>query len=545
MNKTININLAGIIFHLDEGAYESFKDYLNQVKNALESQEGGAEIIADIEARIAELFSMRMQEFKREAITMEDINFIQATLGAPQDFEDDSDEDPHTSAGIPAGKKRLFRNTDESIIGGVASGIAAYFGTDVVWIRIIFLVLLFFTGIGFITYLILWMAIPEAKTTAQKLQMRGEPVNLSNIERSVKEELEGVKERFGRFREENQGTGQSIRRTINRGLNFIINILEWLFRLVFKFFGLLFILFGLVIGFTLFIALFGVIASTWNFGGLDFISIDGNILGLNTAEAVLGSGIELTLMRIGTLLTLLFPILGLTTLLAKAFKRPLANGRLVNIVGGTSFFVGLALLLYAGGNVLSSFKVSTTEMRTVELQGNTFDLRAELLEESDGFLFEIDDDNLRIENVKLDIKKSFDPSASLAMKHRARGASNSDARKRAMQFDYPFEQVGPVMSLSEYFTVPEEALYRGQELQVTLYLPIGSEVYLDPSVENLLYGIENAHNMWDGEMIGHTWKMERQGLVCVDCEEIDYFESEAVEEQIEALELEIKKLKEN
>ena len=184
-------------------------------------------------------------------------------------------------------------------------------------------------------------------------------------------------------------------------------------------------------------------------------------------------------------------------------------------------------------------------MRTVELQGNTFDLRAELLEESDGFLFEIDDDNLRIENVKLDIKKSFDPSASLAMKHRARGSSNSDARKRAMQFEYPFEQVGPVMSLSEYFTVPEDALYRGQELEVTLYLPIGSEVYLDPSVENLLYGVENAHNMWDGEMIGHTWKMERRGLVCMDCEEIDYFESEAVEEQIEALELEIKKLKEN
>ena len=73
------------------------------------------------------------------------------------------------------------------------------------------------------------------------------------------------------------------------------------------------------------------------------------------------------------------------------------------------------------------------------------------------------------------------------------------------------------MSLSEYFTVPEEALYRGQEPEVTLYLPIGSEVYLDPSVENLLYGVENAHNMWDGEMIGHTWKMERRGLVCMDC----------------------------
>jgi len=91
MNKTININLAGIIFHLDEPAYEAFKSYLSQVKNALEDQESGAEVIADIEARIAEIFSMRLAEFKREVINTNDISFVISTLGRPEDFQDDED----------------------------------------------------------------------------------------------------------------------------------------------------------------------------------------------------------------------------------------------------------------------------------------------------------------------------------------------------------------------------------------------------------------------------------------------------------------------
>lgn len=560
MNKTININLAGIIFHLDEAAYDAFKKYLTQVKNALESQEGGAEVIADIEARIAELFSMRLDEFSREVVSIEDVNFVTDTLGSPEEFEDDSGEYTGKQTKSSKTKKRLFRNPDEKFIGGVASGIAAYFGTDVVWIRILFLILLFFTGIGFITYIILWAAIPEAKTTAQKLQMRGEPVNISNIEKSVREELDGVKERFGRFREENKGTQGQIWDFLSRVGNFIINVLEAIFGFIFKFFSVILIIIGSVIGFVLFIALFGVIASTWNIGGFDFITIDGAVIGFNAAEAVLGNGVDLTLMRVGTLLTLLFPILGLIALIARAAGKPLANGRILNVVGGISFFVGLAFLLYAGGQVANTFKVGATEMSTIELEGQTFDLRADLLESPEGFLFEVDDEKLRIENVSLTIKKSFDSTATLVMKHRARGKSNSDARNRAGQFSYPVEQTGEVLSLNEYFTVPKEALYRGQELRTTLFLPVGTEIFLDPSVENLIYDIENVHNMWDGQMIGHTWKMERRGLVCLDCEDVEYYNTEEIEEQIEELEgsleddierkieeleLEIKRLKEN
>jgi len=567
MNKTININLAGIIFHLDEPAYEAFKSYLSQVKNALEDQESGAEVIADIEARIAEIFSMRLAEYKREVINANDISFVISTLGRPEDFQDDEDaafSQQQQSSSTSKTKKRLYRNPDERFIGGVASGIAAYFGTDTVWIRLIFLVLLFFTGIGFLTYIILWAAIPEAKTTAQKLQMRGEPVNLSNIEKSVKEELDGVKERFGRFREENKGAGNKVGDGIQSFFAFLLMLLETVFTFIFKFIGIILVIIGIIFGSFLLLGMLGVVATTWNIGGMDYLTFDGAVLGLNGLEAVIGNGWTLNLLRAGALLTLLLPLFGLISLIARAFGKPLANGRILNIAGGASFIVGLALLIYSGLRIGEGFKVSATEMTTTALEGNQFDLRADLIHDNDAFLFEVDEDNLQIENVRLNIKKTFDSTATLVLKHRARGKNNSAARLRAQNFNYPIEQTGTVITFNEYFSVPREALYRAQELRGTLYLPVGAEIFLDPSVENVIYDIENFHNMLDRNMIGHTWRMERKGLVCLDCQEIDYYSNEDlneiddaidqvedgledleddISEEIERLELELKRLK--
>ncbi len=548
MNKTININLSGIIFHLDEDAYNLFKNYLTEVKDALESQEGREEIILDIEARIAELFAVRLEQSRHEVITVDDVNFICDTLGTPNDFTEE-EESNKTHQKETKSKKRLFRNPDEKVIGGVSSGIGAYFGVSMIWIRAIFLLLLFTTGIGFLSYVILWAAIPQAKTTAQKLQMKGEPVNLSNIEKSVKEELNGVKERFGEFRNESKGNGKSFVHFLERIANFILQVFERVIKFIFNFFNIILIIFASILGFILFMILFGIIGSAWNVGSLNFISINGNLLGLNVAEAILGKGLDLTLIRIGTLLVLLFPLLGLITLIAKALGKNLTKGKLFNVIGGISFFIGLALVLYAGGQAANSFKVGATEVRTIKLSGDVFDIGTDLLEYNKGFLFEIDGQNLRIENVSLQIKKSKDSTASLMMKHKARGKNNSDARQRAYLFDYPFEQNGDYLILSECFSVPKEALYRGQELKLTLQLPVGAEIFLDPSIENLIFDIENVHNIWDGNMVGHTWRMSQKGLVCLDCEEIGYYNESEIEDtkeiqlKIKELESEIKRLK--
>ena len=548
MNKTININLSGIIFHLDEDAYNLFKSYLTEVKNALESQEGREEIILDIEARIAELFAVRLEQSRHEVITIDDVNFICDTLGAPNDFREE-EESNKTHQKETKSKKRLFRHPDEKVIGGVSSGIGAYFGVSMIWIRVIFLLLLFTTGIGFLSYVILWAAIPQAKTTAQKLQMKGEPVNLSNIEKSVKEELNGVKERFGEFRNDNKGNSKSFVHFLERIANFILQVFERVIKFIFNFFNIILIIFASILGFALFMILFGIIGGAWNVGSLNFISINGNLLGLNVAEAILGKGIDLTLIRIGALLVLLFPLLGLITLIAKALGKTLTRGKLINVLGGISFFIGLAFVLYAGGQVANSFKVGATEVRKIKLSGDVFDIRTDLLEYNKGFLFEIDDQNLRIDNVSLQIKKSKDSTASLIMKHKARGKNNSDARQRAQVFDYPFEQNGGYLILSECFSVPKEALYRGQELKLTLHLPVGNEIFLDPSIENLIFDIENVHNTWDGNMVGHTWRMSQKGLVCLDCEEIKYFNESEIKDtkeiqlKIKDLESEIKRLK--
>ncbi|MDG1534671.1 MAG: PspC domain-containing protein [Schleiferiaceae bacterium] len=543
MNKTININLAGIIFHLDEVAFEKFKNYLSNVKTALGKEESGEEIIADIEARIAEIFNLRMKENSSQVVELSDIEFIIETLGQPEAFVDESEnEEPMSSS---KKTRRFFRNPDEKLIGGVCSGIGAYFDIDPVWIRVLFLVLLFFTGIGFITYVILWAAIPEAKTTAQKLQMRGEAVNLNNIEKLF-------------TKVEDYTSTEKIKSGVNSFVSFVVNGIGSIFSFVFKFIGVMLAIVGALIAFTLIVTLLGVFGSTWNLDGFNFISLNGYIYGLDGAQAIFGSGWRLLALRVGTLLTLLLPLFALVVFLAKIFGRELTNSKLLSFSGIASFIVGLILIFISAGSLITDFRERSTETDKITLSGMSFEITADILEDDQGFFFDVEDELLHIENVRFNIEATTSPTASLELKHAASGRNHSEARQRAQSFDYPTAQVGEELRLSEYFTVPKESLYRGQDLKVTLRLPIGATVYLDESIENIMYHIRNVQDMYDGDMLGHLWEMTPEGLSCTDCTTIEYYDAKEIEESIEdnldemeesierkleELELELKKLK--
>jgi len=543
MNKTININLAGIIFHLDEVAYEKFKTYLSNVKTALGKEESGEEIIADIEARIAEIFHLRMKENGRQVVGLPDVEFIIETLGQPEAFVDEIEgEGPQKSA---KETRRFFRNQDEKVMGGVCSGIGAYFDIDPVWIRVLFLILLFFTGIGFITYVILWAAIPEAKTTAQKLQMRGEAVNLNNIEKLF-------------TKVEDYTSSEKIKSGVNSFVSFVVNGIGSVFSFVFKFIGVLLAIFGALIAFVLIITLLGIFGSTWNFEGFNFLSFNGYIYGLDGAQAIFGGGWRLLALRAGTLLTLLLPLFALVVFLAKIFGRELTNSKLLSFSGIASFIVGLILIFISAGSLITDFRERATETDQITLSGMSFDITADILEDEQGFFFDVEDELLHIENVRFNIEASRSSTASLELKHAASGRNHSEARARAQSFDYPTAQEGEALRLSEYFTVPKESLYRGQDLKVTLRLPVGATVYLDESIENIMYDIRNVQDMYDGDMLGHLWEMTPEGLSCTDCATIEYYDAddfeesieenleemeESIEEKLEALELELKKLK--
>ena len=506
-------------------------------------EESGEEIIADIEARIAEIFNLRMKENSSQVVELSDIEFIIETLGQPEAFVDESEnEEPMSSS---KKTRRFFRNPDEKLIGGVCSGIGAYFDIDPVWIRVLFLILLFFTGIGFITYVILWAAIPEAKTTAQKLQMRGEAVNLNNIEKLF-------------TKVEDYTSSEKIKSGVNSFVSFVVNGIGSILSFIFKCIGVLLAIVGAFIALTLIVALLGIFGSTWNLDGFNFISLNGYIYGLDGAQAIFGSGWRLLALRVGTLLTLLLPLFALVVFLAKIFGRELTNSKLLSFSGIAGFIVGLILIFISAGSLITDFRERSTETDQITLSGMSFDITADILEDDQGFFFDVEDELLHIENVRFNIEATSSSTASLELKHAASGRNHSEARQRAQSFDYPTAQEGEALRLSEYFTVPKESLYRGQDLKVTLRLPIGGTVYLDESIENIMYDIRNVEDMYDGDMLGHVWEMKPEGLSCTDCSTIEYYNADEVEESIEdnleemeesierkleELELELKKLK--
>jgi phage shock protein PspC (stress-responsive transcriptional regulator) len=195
MNKTVSINLGGVFFYIDEDAYQKLNRYFDAIEKSL-SADGRAEIMNDIESRISELFSEKKSAGK-DVIGLRDVDDVIAIMGQPEDYKIEDDEPKKTNYNYTAtGSKKLYRDTENGILGGVAAGLGHYFGVEKVWIRIAIALLVIGFGTGILAYLILWIVIPEAKTTSEKLDMRGEPITISNIEKKIREEFDNVSDKF-------------------------------------------------------------------------------------------------------------------------------------------------------------------------------------------------------------------------------------------------------------------------------------------------------------------------------------------------------------
>ncbi|NJK87360.1 MAG: PspC domain-containing protein [Bacteroidales bacterium] len=200
MKKTISINLNGLLFNIDEDAYEKLHAYINKIEVHFAGQESSAEIMADIEGRIAELFYEKTRVSNR-VITLADVDEVILTMGNPVDFQE---AEPETSSSSTHQQthtytyrtKRIYRDPDNRVLGGVCGGLGHYFNIDPLIFRILFIVLFFGYGTGLLIYIIMWIIIPEARTTAQKLEMRGDPVNVSNIGNFFRDEFNHVKNSF-------------------------------------------------------------------------------------------------------------------------------------------------------------------------------------------------------------------------------------------------------------------------------------------------------------------------------------------------------------
>ncbi|MBK7966830.1 MAG: PspC domain-containing protein [Bacteroidetes bacterium] len=215
MNKTVTVNIGGMVFHIEEQAYDQLKKYLEAIRGYFTSSDGRDEIIQDIESRVAEMFTERIGT-SRQVVIASDVEHVINTMGRPEQVAGADEEKSEFGAGNNStggfseakGYRRLYRDPDDKVVGGVCSGISHYIGIDPIWLRLIFAIAFFVMGSGFLLYLLLLVIVPKAKTTSEKLEMKGQAVNIDNIKKTIEEEVEDIKTRISGKRSSRGGSSR-------------------------------------------------------------------------------------------------------------------------------------------------------------------------------------------------------------------------------------------------------------------------------------------------------------------------------------------------
>ena len=255
MNKTISINIKGLVFNIEEEAYQILERYLNRLRSIFGNEEGSEEILDDIESRIAELFSEKITN-NYQAIVISDVEDIIEIMGRPEDYSSMSEEEEEsetqtksssTSESTERSKsRRLYRDPDAAVVGGVCSGIAHYLGWEALWVRVLF-ILFAFSGFSILVYIILYIIVPEAASTTEKLEMKGEPVNIDNIKKKVSEGFEDTKQTLLQAKKDSRNPESKLGKFLKSILDLFVELLRLLGQLFRKAYGFIMIALGLIL----------------------------------------------------------------------------------------------------------------------------------------------------------------------------------------------------------------------------------------------------------------------------------------------------------
>jgi len=356
MKKTLSVNLGGSVYHIDEDAYSELMDYLQDVKRHLGSDASSEEVLNDIEQRINELFNQWMQG-RREVITTADVEKVIGILGRPEQYdgtEEQSTEESYSSEKAEGSARsrqekktagphrRLYRDTENALLGGVCSGLAVYLNVSVVLIRLLYFFLIWFGGTGFFFYILCWLIIPEARTAAQRLEMRGEDVTIENIEKKVREEYGKVKDRVDGYVSSNRFQ-QNVRTAGNGFIDFVRVCLKVFFAFIAGTIGLA--------GFVVLISLVMVLMIIWT-GNVHFATPWPNDF-LPLQQALMNPS-SATWMTLGLLLTIGIPFIAIFRLLFGNTLNIKPAPRWEIWVGFIFWFVGIGLCIFSGMSLLST-----------------------------------------------------------------------------------------------------------------------------------------------------------------------------------------------
>ncbi len=503
MKKTLTVNLWGQVFNIDEDAFDKLQKYLSSLENKFSETPESKEIIGDVEARLAEIFKERLA-VSRQVVTLEDVDFAIGIIGLPEDFDiaDNGSKDNKDESKKTKKTRRLYRDPDDRILGGVGGGLAAYFGIDPTVVRLLLVITFFFSGP--LIYLVLWLIVPEAKTTAQKLEMRGEPVNLSNIEKNIKDEFSKVKENL-----KSKNTKRKFRNATHQMGEVFASIIHVFFRAFTIILGLAFLILGLVFLFSIFVGVFIDGASNINITSLFDTFIENNLL----TPTIIGLSLVIVIPIISLIITGIRFIFGIR----HSFK-------FLRKTLGFSFLMGLLLLIFV---VMSHSISNKTSNQTKEniilapLNNKTLviDLNDNIKNKSsnndldfNNYIFNCYQDSCNLYGKpQITIQKTEDSLASISIVKICRTNSKKEGNYFLKQIPSTVFVTDSVVSLSEYFPITQSNKFHFQKEKITVYVPLNSKVYIkntDDEFEN----IDFAGNYSYSEIKGKTCIMTQNGL---------------------------------
>lgn len=525
MNKTVNINLAGIFFHIDEDAYLKLQRYLDAIRRSFTDSQGRDEIIADIEARIAELFSEKIKD-ERQVIGNKEVEEVIAVMGQPEDYRLDEEifeDEPKATYSRPKSAKQLFRDTTNSYVGGVSSGLGHYLAIDPIWIRLAWILFTIFSSGAFILiYVAFWIFVPEAKTTSDFLAMKGEAVNISNIEKKIKEGFDNVTDTVKNV--DYQKYSSKVKSSSTTFFDALGDVFLFLLKIFVKFVGVILVITAGVTLISLFIGLF----TLGTFGFMDTPWIEYLEVG-NHPEAPLWLVSLLTFFAAGIPFFFLF-ILGLKILInnLKSIGTPAKLGLtgvwIISLIGLGIIGIRQATLEAYDAEVITqeeTLPFTKSDTLTIKMQGNS--RYVNYLRHRNNYQIKRDDQGNKvivIQDIELYLKPSkTDSVASIVIEKKAEGRSYEEASQRAEDLKYAYEIEGNTLLLNGYAITDYASKYRDQEVQVILTLPEGITLYADDNTS----GFNNSWKYDDYVTIDgkeeHYLQLVNGEFVCEDCPE--------------------------
>lgn len=395
----------------------------------------------------------------------------------------------------PETGKKMFRDSERKVIGGVSGGIAAFFGIDIIAVRLLFIIFTIFFGVGFIVYIVLWIAVPEAKSLTDRMEMQGEPVTLSNIESNIKKNLNVDAEK-----EESTATKILLFpfRLIGLLLNVLGKILVPLLEILRVAIGIMVILMGISLMFAtvitggVLIGLFSATTMPWFHFNYDEISMPFEVIVNSFSGWMVFAGF----------LAAIIPSILITLLGASIIAKKYVFGPTVGWSMFVLFFVSVAMLSVFIPKIIYQFKEEGEYREEI-----TYNLPGKKA------VFHINEVGMDdYQQVSLTLKGHEGKEFRLVQIYKAQGATKQKAIENARMIGYTVDVKDSVMTFDSNIQFKKDAIFRAQRLDMTLYIPYNYPFVMDESTSRFI----SQYVDWE-DMDNYTWEMNEKGLTCLDC----------------------------